>query len=42
MRHSRQYYLRRLHRYLGVTIGIQFLLWTAGGLYCRAGISIIP
>lgn len=42
MRHSRQYYLRRLHRYLGVTIGIQFLLWTAGGLYCSAGISIIP
>ncbi|MCK6691164.1 MAG: PepSY domain-containing protein [Thermoanaerobaculia bacterium] len=33
MRHSRQYYLRRLHRYLGVTIGVQFLLWTAGGLY---------
>ncbi|MBK8965214.1 MAG: hypothetical protein IPM36_00770 [Lewinellaceae bacterium] len=33
MRHTKQYYLRRLHRYLGVTIGIQFLLWTAGGLY---------
>lgn len=33
MRHTRQYYLRRLHRYMGVTIGIQFLLWTIGGLY---------
>lgn len=33
MRHTRSYYLRRLHRYLGVTIGIQFLLWTVGGLY---------
>lgn len=33
MRHTKQYYLRRLHRFLGVTIGVQFLLWTAGGLY---------
>mgnify|MGYP000367028372 CR=1 FL=1 len=33
MRHTRQYYLRRFHRYMGVTIGIQFLLWTIGGLY---------
>ncbi len=33
MRHTRQYYLRRLHRFMGVTIGIQFLLWTIGGLY---------
>ena len=33
MRHTRQYYLRRLHRYMGVTIGFQFLLWTIGGLY---------
>jgi hypothetical protein len=24
---------RRIHRYLGLVIGIQFLLWTAGGLY---------
>ena len=27
MHHTKQYYLRRLHRYMGVTIGIQFLLW---------------
>jgi uncharacterized iron-regulated membrane protein len=33
MKHSKQYYLRKAHRYLGVFIGIQFLLWTAGGLY---------
>ena len=24
---------RRIHRYLGLVIGIQFLLWTLGGLY---------
>jgi uncharacterized membrane protein len=28
-----QYRLRRLHRFLGVTLGIQLLLWTLGGLY---------
>lgn len=30
---SAKYYLRKTHRYLGVFIGIQFLLWTVGGLY---------
>jgi uncharacterized iron-regulated membrane protein len=33
MTKNRNYYIRKAHRYLGVTIGIQFLLWTAGGLY---------
>ena len=33
MRNTRQYYRRRFHRYMGVTIGIQFLFWTLGGLY---------
>lgn len=28
-----QYSIRRLHRYMGVMIGVQFLLWTLGGLY---------
>jgi uncharacterized iron-regulated membrane protein len=28
-----KFYLRKLHRYLGVFIGVQFLLWTLGGLY---------
>lgn len=28
-----QYSIRRIHRYMGVMIGIQFLLWTLGGLY---------
>jgi uncharacterized iron-regulated membrane protein len=28
-----KFFLRKLHRYLGVFIGIQFLLWTLGGLY---------
>lgn len=27
------YRIRRLHRYLGVLLGIQFLAWTIGGLY---------
>jgi len=30
---SRHYYIRKTHRYLGVILGIQFLFWTAGGLY---------
>ncbi len=30
---SFHYYIRRTHRYLGIFIGIQFLLWTLGGLY---------
>ena len=25
--------IRRLHRYMGVLLGIQFLFWTIGGLY---------
>lgn len=28
-----KFYVRRTHRYLGIFIGIQFLLWTLGGLY---------
>lgn len=28
-----KYIIRRSHRFLGVSIGIQFLLWTIGGLY---------
>jgi uncharacterized iron-regulated membrane protein len=28
-----KHYLRKAHRYLGVFVGIQFLLWTLGGLY---------
>jgi uncharacterized iron-regulated membrane protein len=27
------YRIRRIHRYLGVLLGIQFLFWTIGGLY---------
>jgi len=30
---SFSYQVRRIHRYLGLFIGIQFILWTAGGLY---------
>ncbi|MDP3352441.1 MAG: hypothetical protein Q8S44_01710 [Flavobacteriaceae bacterium] len=30
---SSKYYVRKIHRYLGVFIGIQFFLWTIGGLY---------
>jgi len=30
---SPKYYVRKTHRYMGLFIGIQFLLWTLGGLY---------
>lgn len=30
---TRQFYLRKAHRYLGLFIGIQFLGWTISGLY---------
>jgi hypothetical protein len=30
---SLTYRARRVHRYLGLVIGVQFLLWTVGGLY---------
>jgi uncharacterized iron-regulated membrane protein len=28
-----KYFIRKSHRYLGIFIGVQFLLWTLGGLY---------
>ncbi|TWI82623.1 hypothetical protein [Chitinophaga japonensis] len=33
MAKSKHYYIRKAHRYLGLILGIQFLLWTIGGLY---------
>ena len=33
MAKSTHYYIRRSHRYLGLLLGIQFMLWTIGGLY---------
>jgi uncharacterized iron-regulated membrane protein len=33
MRKTLQHRVRKLHRYLGLVLGVQFLLWTAGGLY---------
>ena len=33
MAKSRQYYIRKSHRFLGVFLGIQFILWTIGGIY---------
>jgi uncharacterized iron-regulated membrane protein len=33
MAKSKHYYIRRSHRYLGLLLGIQFLMWTIGGLY---------
>lgn len=32
-RFNYKYYIRKAHRYLGFFIGIQFVLWTIGGLY---------
>lgn len=33
MAKSKHYYIRKSHRYLGVILGIQFLIWTISGLY---------
>ena len=33
MAKSKHYYIRRTHRYLGIVLGIQFLMWTISGLY---------
>ena len=33
MAKSKHFYIRRIHRYLGVVLGIQFLFWTISGLY---------
>jgi len=33
MAKSKHYYIRKTHRWLGIFLGVQFLLWTAGGLY---------
>lgn len=33
MSKTKHYYIRKAHRYLGVILGIQFLIWTMSGLY---------
>jgi uncharacterized iron-regulated membrane protein len=33
MKKTKKYYFRKTHRWLGVIIGIQFLMWTLSGLY---------
>jgi hypothetical protein len=33
MAKSKHFYIRRTHRYLGLVLGIQFLIWTVSGLY---------
>lgn len=33
MKRNWHFRIRKMHRYLGLLLGIQFLLWTAGGLY---------
>ena len=33
MRKSKQYYVRKAHRWIGVFVGVQLLMWTASGLY---------
>jgi len=33
MNYRRHFIIRKTHRYLGLFIGIQFLLWSVGGLY---------
>lgn len=33
MAKSKHFYIRKSHRYLGVILGVQFLIWTISGLY---------
>jgi uncharacterized iron-regulated membrane protein len=33
MKRNTHFYSRKIHRYLGLILGVQFILWTAGGLY---------
>jgi len=33
MAKSKHYYVRKTHRWLAVILGIQFKMWTIGGLY---------
>ncbi len=33
MARSKHFYIRKTHRWLGVILGIQFLVWTISGLY---------
>ena len=33
MAKSKHFYVRKTHRYLGIILGIQFLMWTISGLY---------
>ena len=33
MKINQHFFIRKTHRYLGVVIGVQFFLWTVGGLY---------
>ena len=30
---SKQFYIRKTHRWLGLLLGVQFLMWTMSGLY---------
>ena len=31
---------RRIHRYLGIVVGVQLVLWTAGGLFWAVRFSL--
>ncbi|GAB3832120.1 hypothetical protein GCM10028895_49390 [Pontibacter rugosus] len=33
LKNKSSYYTRKVHRYLGILLGVQFLFWTLGGLY---------
>lgn len=33
MAKTKHFYIRKAHRYLGVILGIQFLVWTISGIY---------
>ncbi len=33
MKHAQQFYFRKVHRWIGVFVGVQLLMWTASGIY---------
>ena len=33
MAKNKHYYIRKSHRYLGIILGVQFLIWTVSGMY---------
>jgi hypothetical protein len=41
MKNDTKRYIRKMHRWLGLIIGIQFLLWTLGGFYFAWNVTLL-